>query len=152
MSTQRIQLKRGLFANLPTTSMLVGEPLVALDRGTLHVATEATKRVPIVPAVEELTSLADINAADLLLVHDVSATTGQKEKKLTFGTFKAALNIPAGSSDEKVAVVDGGAAGYIWGTDGTDGILRMGTSMKMVKDPSNAFVTFDVTVIDGGTF
>ena len=34
MATQRIQLKRGLFANLPTSAMLPGEPLATTDRGT----------------------------------------------------------------------------------------------------------------------
>lgn len=152
MSTQRIQLKRGLFTNLPNTGMLAGEPLLALDRGTLHYASDATTRLPIVPAVEALTTLAAIGTEDLLLVHDSDAGTGQKEKKITFGDFKAALNIPAGSSDEMVAVVAGGTAGYIWGTDGTDGVIQMGTSMKMSKDAGNGFVTFDVDVIDGGTF
>lgn len=50
---------------------------------------------------------------------------GQKEKKITFDAFKTALNIPPGSSDEKVAVVAGGTAGYIWGTDGTNGLIRL---------------------------
>ena len=86
------------------------------------------------------------------MVHDASEAAGQMEKKITFGAFKAALNIPAGSSDEMVAVVAGGTAGYIWGTDGTDGILQMGTSMKMTKDAGNGFVTLDVEVVDGGTF
>ncbi len=109
----RIQLKRGLKANLPTTGMLAGEPLVTTDRGTLHVATDATTKLPVVPAIDDLTTLASISgAADLLLIHDADGV-GQKEKKITFDAFKAALNIPAGSSDEKVAVVAGGTAGYI---------------------------------------
>jgi hypothetical protein len=91
-------------------------------------------------------------AADLLIMHDASETGGQKEKKITFDAFKTALNIPAGSSDEKVAVVAGGTAGYIWGTDGTDGVLRMGPSMSWTKDAGNAYVTLDVSVVDGGTF
>ena len=84
-------------------------------------------------------------------MHDGSAT-GQREKKVTFNDFKTALNIPAGSSDEKVAIVAGGTSGYIWGTSGTDGILRMGPSMAWVKDASNGFVTLDANIIDGGTF
>ena len=47
----RIQLKRGLKANLPTTGMLAGEPMVTTDRGTLHVATDATTKLPVVPAM-----------------------------------------------------------------------------------------------------
>ena len=149
---QRIQLKRGNHAALPTTGMLAGEPLVTLDRGNLHVATDATTKIAITPAIDALTAIGAIDGtADLLIMHDVSAT-GQREKKVTFNDFKTALNIPSGSSDEKVAIVAGGTSGYIWGTSGTDGIVRMGPSMAWTKDAGNAFVTIDVNVIDGGTF
>ena len=149
----RIQLKRGLKANLPTSGMLAGEPLVTTDRGTLHVATDATNKLPIVPAVDDLTTLATIDgAADLVLIHDASETVGQKEKKITFNAFKTALNIPASSTDEKAAVVSGGTSGYLWGTDGTDGIIRMNSSMSWSKDAGNAYVTLAVGTVDCGTF
>ena len=148
----RIQLKRGLKAALPTSSMLAGEPMVTTDRGTLHIATDATTKLPVVPAIDDLTTLASINgAADLLLVHDADGV-GQKEKKITFDAFKTALNIPEASTDEKVAVVAGGTSGFLWGTDGTDGVIRMNSSLSWTKDPSNAFVTLAVGNIDGGTF
>jgi hypothetical protein len=148
----RIQLKRGLKAALPTSSMLAGEPMVTTDRGTLHIATDATTKLPIVPAIDDLTTLASINgAADLLLVHDADGT-GQKEKKITFDAFKTALNIPAASTDEKVAVVSGGTSGYIWGTDGTDGVIRLNSSLSWTKDAGNGFVTIAVGTVDGGTF
>jgi hypothetical protein len=152
MSQQRIQLRRGLDENLPNSGMLEGEPLVTLDRGNIHIATEATVRKPITPAIEDLASIGTINgAADLLIIHDADGS-GQKEKKVTVNDLKEAFNIPPASTDEKVAVVSGATAGYIWGTDGTDGIFRMGSSMKWTKDGGNAFVTLDVDVIDGGTF
>ena len=148
----RIQLKRGLKAALPTSSMLAGEPMVTTDRGTLHIATDATTKLAVVPAIDDLTTLASINgAADLLLVHDADGT-GQKEKKITFDAFKAALNIPASSTDEKVAVVAGGTAGFIWGTDGTDGVIRLNSSLSWTKDAGNAFVTLAAGNIDGGSF
>ena len=148
----RIQLKRGLKANLPSSGMLAGEAHFTTDRGTLHVATDTTTKLPIVPAIDDLQTLASIDgAADLLIIHDANGT-GQKEKKVTFDAFKTALNIPAGSSDEKVAVVSGGTSGYLWGTDGTDGILRMNVSMQMTKDASNGFVTLAVGDVDCGTF
>ena len=148
----RIQLKRGLKTNLPSTGMLAGEPMVTTDRGTLHVATDATTKLPVVPAIDDLATIASISgAADLLIIHDADGT-GQKEKKITFDAFKTALNIPAGSSDEKVAVVAGGTAGYLWGTDGTDGLIRMNTSMSWTKDAGNGFVTLAVGTVDGGTF
>lgn len=148
----RIQLRRGLKANLPTSGMLAGEAHVTTDRGTLHVATDATTQIPVVPAIDDLTTLASVDGtADLLIIHDASAT-GQKEKKITFDSFKAALNIPIASTDEKVAVVSGGTSGYVWGTDGTDGVLRMNSSMSWSKDAANGFVTLAVGTVDGGVF
>ena len=148
----RIQLKRGLKANLPTSGMLAGEVMVTTDRGTAHVATDATTKLPIVPAIDDLTTLASVNgAADFILIHDADGV-GQKEKKISFDAFKTALNIPAASTDEKVAVVSGGTSGYIWGTDGTNGVIRMNSSMSWTKDAGNAFVTLAVGDVDCGTF
>ena len=148
----RIQLKRGLKANLPTSGMLAGEVMVTTDRGTAHVATDATTKLPIVPAIDDLSTLASVNgAADLILIHDADGV-GQKEKKITFDAFKTALNIPAASTDEKVSVVSGGTSGYIWGTDGTNGVLRLNASMQWTKDAGNAFVTLAVGNVDCGTF
>lgn len=148
----RIQLRRGLKANLPTSGMLAGEAHVTTDRGTLHVATDANTKIPVVPAIDDLTTLASVDGtADLLIIHDASAT-GQKEKKITFDSFKTALNIPIASTDEKVAVVSGGTSGYVWGTDGTDGVLRMNSSMSWSKDVANGFVTLAVGTVDGGIF
>lgn len=148
----RIQIKRGLKANLPTSGMLAGEPLVTTDRGTLHLATDATTKLAIVPAIDDLTTLAAVTgASDLLIIHDADGV-GQKEKKITFDAFKAALNIPVGSADEKVAVVAGGTSGYLWGTDGTNGVIRLNSSLSWAKDAGNAFVTLAVGDIDCGTF
>ena len=148
----RIQLKRGLKVNLPTSGMLAGEVMVTTDRGTAHVATDPTTKLPIVPAIDDLSTLASVNgAADLILIHDADGV-GQKEKKITFDAFKTALNIPAASTDEKVAVVTGGTSGYIWGTDGTNGVIRMNSSMSWTKDAGNAFVTLAVGNIDCGSF
>lgn len=149
----RIQLKRGLKANLPTSGMLAGEAFVTTDRGTLHVATDATTKLPVVPAIDDLQTLASISGADdLILMHDASEASGQKEKKITFANFKTALNIPESDTDEKVAVVAGGTAGYIWGTDGTNGVIRMNASMAWSKDAGNGYVTLAVGDVDLGTF
>jgi hypothetical protein len=148
----RIQIKRGLKANLPTASMLAGEQHFSTDRNTLHVAIDATTTAPIVPPIDDLAAIGAVDGtADLILIHDASAT-GVKEKKITIDSFKTALNIPSSDLDEKVAVVSGGTAGYLWGTDGTDGIIRMNTSMSWSKDSGNGFVTLAVGVVDCGTF
>lgn len=149
----RLQLRRGLKANLPTTGMLAGEPHITTDRGTLHVATGATTKLAVVPPIDDLTTLASVDgAADLIMLHDASESSGQKEKKMTIADFKTALNIPNGDTDEKVAVVSGGTAGYIWGTDGTNGVIRLNSSLSWTKDAGNGFVTIAVETVDGGTF
>lgn len=147
-----VQHKRGLKANLPSAGMLAGELFLTTDRNTAHFATGATTKVAIVPAIDDLTTLASVNgAADFILMHDADGA-GVREKKILFNDFKIALAIPAGSADEKVAVVSGGTPGFIWGTDGTDGILRMNTSMGWTKDAGNGFVTLAVGAVDCGTF
>ena len=148
----RIQQKRGLKANLPSSGMLAGEMFLTTDRNTAHFATAATTRVPIVPAIDDLVTLAGVDgAADMLLIHDASEA-GVKEKKITLDALKTAMNIPSSDTDEKAAVVSGGTSGYIWGTNGADGILRMNTSMTWTKDAGNAFVTLAVGTVDCGTF
>jgi hypothetical protein len=149
----RLQLRRGLDTNLPSSNMLAGEPHFTTDQNTLWVATDATTKYPVVPAIDDLVTLGSITgASDFILLWDASEAAASPAKKMTFDAFKTALNIPVGSTDELVAVVNGGAAGYIWGTDGTDGILRMGSSMSWTKDAGNAYVVLDVDVVDGGTF
>lgn len=148
----RIQIKRGLKANLPTSGMLAGEQHYATDRSTMHIALDATTSQPVVPPVDDLSAIGAIDgAADLLMIHDASAT-GIKERKITIADFKAALNIPNGDTDEKVAVVAGGTAGYIWGTDGTNGVIRLNSSLSWTKDAGNGYVTLAVGTVDLGTF
>ena len=148
----RIQIKRGLKANLPTSSMLAGEQHFSTDRGTLHVATAATTSMPVVPPIDDLTAIGAVDSvSDLLLIHDASGT-GVKEKKITIADFKTALNISSSDTDEKVAVISGGTSGYVWGTDGTDGVIRLNTSLSWTKDSGNGYVTIAVNTVDCGTF
>ena len=148
----RIQIKRGLKANLPTSNMLAGEQHFTTDRATIHVATDATTRLPVVTPIDDLAVLASVDgAADLLMIHDADGA-GVKEKRITVNDFRAALNIPAGSTDELVAVAAGGTAGYIGGSDGTNGVIRMSASMAWTKDAGNGFVTLAVGTVDCGTF
>ncbi len=148
----RILVKRGLKANLPTAGMLAGEEHFTTDRGSLHIATSATTKMPIVPPIDDLAVMPAVDGtADMLIIHDASAT-GQKEMKITVNAFRTALNIPASDLDEKAAVISGGTSGYVWGTNGTDGILRMNTSMAWSKDAGNSFVTLAVGDVDCGTF
>ena len=141
----RIQLRRGTDDNLPTTGLLPGEALWSSDRGTLTIASDATTTIPVTVALDKLNTLATIvGTDDFIMVHDASAT-GKKEKKITFNAFKTALNIPESSTDELVAVTEGGTAGYIWGTTGDDGVFRMGTGLDWTKDPGNGFVTIGLS-------
>lgn len=143
--TVRIQIRRGTDANLPTSSLLPGEALWSTDRGTLTVAADSTTTIPVTVAIDKLDTLAAaVGSDDLIMVHDASAAD-RKEKKMTINEFKTALNIPASSTDELVAVVDGGSAGYIWGTTGDDGIFRMGDGLDWTKDSGNGFVTIGLS-------
>jgi hypothetical protein len=147
-----VQQKRGLFENLPSSDLKAGEIFIATDRQSAHFPKDATTMVPIVPAIDSLVTLASVTgAADLIMMHDSDAV-GVKEKKITFDAFKTALNIPVGSTDEKVAVVSGGTGGYLFGTDGTDGVLQMNTSMVVTKDAGDGFITLAVGTVDCGTF
>jgi hypothetical protein len=149
----RLQIKRGLKANLPSTGMLAGEAHFTTDRGTLHIATSPTTKLAVVPAHEDLPIMPAVDGvADLLMIYDASEAATQKEKSISFNAFKTALNIPAASTDEKVSVISGGTAGYLWGTDGTNGVLRMNVSMAWTKDAGNGFVTLAVGDVDCGTF
>jgi hypothetical protein len=148
----RIQIKRGLKANLPTSSMLAGEQFFTTDRNTLHTAIDATTTKAVVPPIDDLTAIGAVDSvSDLLLIHDASGT-GVKEKKITIADFKTALNISSSDTDEKVAVISGGTAGYVWGTDGTDGVIRLNTSLSWTKDSGNGYVTIAVNTVDCGTF
>jgi hypothetical protein len=150
----RVQIKRGLKTHVPNSGMLAGEQFFATDRGSLHIATDATTRKTIVPAIDDLDTLASVAEGDFVLMHDISEATPdtQMEKKLTFANFKAALNIPAASTDEKVAIVSGATAGYLWGTDGTDGVLRGSASIAFSRGGTDAFGSLAVDVVDCGTF
>lgn len=147
-----VQNKRGLRANQPTSGMLAGELFLHTDRGTAKFALDATTSIDIVPAIDALGTLATVDgASDFILLHDADGS-GVKEKKMTFNAFKAALAIPAGSTDEKAAVASGGTPGFIWGSNGADGIIRLHSSLSWVKDSGSAFVTIKVETVDCGTF
>ncbi len=149
----RVQQKRGLKANLPTTGMLAGELYLTTDQQTAMIATAATTKEPLRIDVDLLTTISAITGAeDLIYIWDTSEASVPKGKKISFNDFKTALNIPAGSSDEKAAVVSGGTSGYIWGADGTDGIIRLNGTLSWTKDAGNGFVTIAVETIDCGTF
>ena len=149
----RVKQRRGTKANLPSSGLEAGELLVITDLDALYIAKDATTKKPVTIDVEALDTLAAITGAeDLIAILDASEVSAPKYKKITFNAFKTALNIPAGSSDEKVAVVSGGTAGYLWGTTGSDGVLRGSASISMTKDAGNGFVTLAVDVIDCGTF
>ena len=150
---QKIRLKRGLKASLPIAGMTVGEPMVTIDRGTLHIATAEDAKLPVVPPIEELDTLGVVDgAADLLIMHDADEAAGQKEKKITFGSFKAALNIPAASTDEMVALASGGTSGYLFGADGTDGVVAMGEGLSWALNAEGTQAVVSLDTIDGGTF
>lgn len=147
-----IRPRRGTHSNLPNSGMVEGELLVTTDRHNPWLAKDASTRVPLTPAIGDLPLMGAVDpTADKLIIHDADAT-GVKEKQISVQDLKAALNIPEASTDEKVAVVPGGPAGYLWGTTGNDGVLRTGSSLSMTKAADNSHIVLDVLEIDGGTF
>ena len=148
---ERFRVRRGNKSTMPVSNLLAGELMVAKDQGEMFMATDTVSKVPIVPALSDLNTLPAFDPAnDLMLIWDASESAGLKAKKATLASFKTSLNIPAASTDEKVAIVAGGTSGYIYGTDGTNGVVRTGPSLKMTKDSSNGFVTLAVDIIDCG--
>lgn len=137
----KIKVRQGLKAALPSSGMEIGEPLFSTDTKELNIADSATTSVPFGIDIAAHGAIGTIANDDLLLMHDVSqAATLPKNKKVAFSDFKAALNIPAGSTDEKVATASGATAGYL-GTNGADGLLRAGNGVSMTAGGSNAFTT-----------
>lgn len=147
--------RRGTLTGLASaTTLNVNELLVTTDRNTSHLATSASTAVPLVTPIDLLTPLlsADVvSANDKVMVHSASAL-GVKEKSMTIDEFKLSLNLPSGSTDEKTAAVTGGASGSLFGTNGTDGVLRLGTGLKATVATDNSYATVDLDFIDCGTF
>lgn len=54
--------------------------------------------------------------------------------------------------DEKVAVIANGTPGYLWGTNGADGVIRTNSTIKVQKDINNSFMQLAVGDVDFGTF
>jgi hypothetical protein len=141
-----LKLRQGLKAALPTTGMSVGEPLFCTDTQELYIATAADAKVPVKTDLEPLTAIGAVATDDLILISDTSVAAGSpRQKKITFGDFKTALNVPASDTDEKVACATGATAGYL-GTNGADGVLRADAAgLKMVAGAANAYVTFGLS-------
>jgi len=153
MST-RIQLRKGTTAQLPTSNMLTGEPLLTTDRTNLYVATDSTTKVTVTPAIDSLSAIDTVDGAnDLLMIYDADAT-GKKEKRVSVSGLKTALNIPDGDTDEKVAIANGKTARYLFNSlDPDNGALRASPSITIANHTGDTnAIQFHVEVVDGGTF
>ena len=143
-----LQLRTGLKAVLPSSGMVVGEPLFATNTKELYIADSETTSVPAAVDIAAFGAIGTVADGDLLYMYDVSQeATDPKARKITFDDFKTALNIPPGSTDEKVATASGATAGYL-GTNGTDGVLRAGNGLSMTAGAENAFVTMALFIAD----
>lgn len=54
--------------------------------------------------------------------------------------------------DEKVAITENGNPGYLYGTNGTDGLVRTNGSLSIAKDIDDSYIQLAVEDVDGGTF
>ena len=151
MPTPRLKIKRGSHANLPASGMLSGEPHFTTDRGTFHVATDATTQLTVVPAIEELSTIGAVNTVnDLLIIHDQDEAGSRKEKKITVANLKTALNIPESSSDEKVAVADGATAVFL--EDALVDTASIKFERPEIETVLQDYLIAYVDVVDCGTF
>lgn len=138
-----ITMRKGTRAQLDSlvTTLNDGELLYCTDTKELYVGTGTTTKAPISIDINALSALGVVADTDLILMSDASESAANvKTKKITFADFKTALNIPAGSSDEKVSTASGATSGYL-GTNGSDGILRASDGISMTAGGSNAYVT-----------
>jgi hypothetical protein len=54
--------------------------------------------------------------------------------------------------DEKVAIKQNGVPGYLWGTNGSNGVLRTNSSIQVQKDINDSYMELAVANVDFGTF
>jgi hypothetical protein len=149
----RIKLRGGAKSALPSSNLLEREPLVTTDTGNLYIATGTDTKLTVTPDVGALATLSALDLDnDHLMVHDASEASAKAEKKVSLSVFKEALNIPEASTDEKTAASSGGTAGYLGGTDGTDGVLRTDSSLSATLEEGGSVLRLSVVLIDGGTF
>ena len=53
---------------------------------------------------------------------------------------------PVIDSDEKVAILSGGPAGYLWGTDGTDGVIRVVSPLTITKSVNDDYIEISTSI------
>ena len=139
-----IKLRQGTNTQLTglTTGMVQGEPLYVTDSKALWVADSSTTKFPMVVDLSGLSEVTDSNSVDgddLLYLY-LKDGAGVRARAIKKSTFKASLNIPEASTDEKVAVADGAVAGYLG--DGSDGVIRVGVGLKATVGSASAFITY----------
>lgn len=141
----RIQQRRGTKATVPTTGNLAGELILTTDSRNIFAGNTDGTASTLTPAIDLLTAMGTITPAnDLIIIHDADGT-GQKEKKITFDSFKSALNIPV-DPDIKVAVASGETAGYL------DDVIESSTEISKIAGSTSSKRKFTVDTIDCGTF
>lgn len=77
------------------------------------------------------------------------------ENRLAIGTGTNSYSAAAKQDelkDEKVAVTENGDAGYLWGTNGSNGVIRSNSSLSISKDINDSYIELAVENVDGGTF
>lgn len=139
-----IKLRQGTNTQLTglNTGMVQGEPLYVTDSKALWIADSATTKFPVIIDLSHLVEVTEANAidGDDLIYLYLKEGSGVRARAVKKSTFKASLNIPEASTDEKVAVASGASADYLG--DGTDGVIRMGVGLKATVGGASAFITY----------
>lgn len=91
------------------------------------------------------------NGYELEELHNVKIITPTDKQVLAYNQTSG-LWENQDQMDEKVAVTSDGTPGYLWGQNGTDGVLRTNNTLKVEKDINNSFIQLAVGDVDLGTF
>lgn len=91
------------------------------------------------------------NGWELGELHDVSIDSPEDKQVLAYNSGTG-LWENQDQIDKKVAITPDGTPGYLWGENGSDGVIRTNSSLTVQKDINNNFIELAVGDVDLGTF
>ena len=91
------------------------------------------------------------NGWELEELHNVSISNPEDKQVLAYNG-STGLWENQDQIDEKVAITPNGTPGYLWGENGSDGVIRTNSSLTVQKDINNSYIQLAVGDVDFGTF
>lgn len=152
----------GIVRNLNTSSLIEGAAIwlsPTIPGGLTSTKPQAPYHAVLIGwCIRQHASVGSIfvhiaNGWELDELHNVKITAPSNGQILAYNeSTQLWENTTADLNDEKVAVTPEGPPGYLWGSQGTDGVLRTNNSLTIQKDINNSFVQLAVADVDFGTF